>query len=107
MHKHCRAIISGRKASNPCTRNNKSGTWIKGHWSPKKDAAQHSAASRIQAILRGRRSRSSNPRARGAGSLKRVYSAGKIAAAIKKHSARRSAEKKKADKLAKLARSLA
>ena len=106
VHRHCRAIKSGRKAKSPCTRNGKSGTVIKGHYSPKMYAAQHRAAARIQAGLRGRRTRSNTPKRSSMG-FKNVYSAGKIASALRKFSARRSAEKTKAAKLAKALKQLA
>ena len=109
VHRHCRAIKSGRKAKSPCTRNGKTGTIIKGHYSPKKYSKQHSAAARIQAVLRGRRSRRTKS---GSKRKKRTVSrkhtaASKITAALRKFSARRSAQKQKASKLAKALKQLA
>lgn len=105
VHRHCRAIKSGRKAKSPCTRDGKSGTVIKGHWSPKKNSREHSAAARIQGYARGRRSRRTKSGSKKG--LGKHYASGKITAAIRKYSARRSAEKKKAKKLERMMKMLA
>lgn len=102
---HCRIIKSGRKAKSPCTRNGRSGTTIKGHWSPKN--AQHNAILKIQAMARGRASRRGSSRGKGGGTGKTHTAASKIAAAFRKLSKRRSAERKKAAKLAKALKQLA
>ena len=106
VHRHCRAIKSGKKAKSPCTRNGKPGTVIKGHYSPKKHSKQHSAAARIQAVLRGRKSRRTKSGSKKKPSRKHT-AASKITAALRKFSARRSAQKKKAAKLAKALKQLA
>lgn len=103
VHKHCRAIKSSKKAKSPCTRNGKPGTVIKGHYSPKKYSKQHSAATKIQSVLRGRKSRRTKSRKVS----RKVTAASKIQAALRKFSARRSAQKKKAAKLAKALKQLA
>lgn len=104
VKRHCRTIKSGKKAKSPCTRNGKSGTIIKGHYSGK-HSKKHSAATKIQAILRGRKSR----RTKSAKKITPKHtSASKITALIRKYSKRRSAEKKKkAEKLAKALKKLA
>lgn len=107
VHRHCRAIKSGRKAKSPCTRNGKPGTVIKGHYSPKKHSKQHSAAARIQAVLRGRRSRKSGSKGKTRTVSPKHTAASKITAALRKFSARRAAQKKKAAKLAKALKQLA
>ena len=108
VQRHCRAIKSGKKAKSPCTRNGKPGTVIKGHYSPKKYSKQHSAAARIQAVLRGRRSRRTKSGSKGHRTPGRKHTAAsKITAALRKFSARRSAQKKKAAKLAKALKNLA
>ena len=103
VHKHCRVVKSGTKAKSPCTRNGKSGTVVKGHYSPKKHSKQHSAAAKIQSVLRGRKSRRTKSRKVSP----KHTAASKITAALRKYSKRRSAQKKKAAKLAKALKQLA
>jgi len=102
---HCRIIRSGRKAKSPCTRNGQGGTTIKGHWSPKN--AQHSAILKIQAMARGRGSRRGSSGNRRPATTGTDTAARKITAAFRKLSKRRSAERKKAAKLAKALKKLA
>ena len=104
VHRHCRILKSDKKAKSPCTRKGKSGTVVKGHYSPKKHSKKHSAATKIQAIQRGRTSRRTTPKRRGP-SRKHV-SAAKITAALRKFSERRSQQKKKAARLAKVLKQL-
>ena len=52
---HCRKIKSDGNAKYPCTRDGKLGTRVRAHYSPKSCNAQ---ATRIQALIRGRLSRS-------------------------------------------------
>lgn len=101
---HCRTTKSG-KGKSPCTKNGKGGTKVKGFYSPKKLC---SAAARIQAVARGRMSRSKGSRKMKMSSPSRKHTAAsKITAALRKFSKSRSAQKKKAAKIAKALKQLA
>ena len=87
---HCRTIKSGSKAKSPCTKNGKSGTKVRGFYSPK---ASCKGIVKIQAAVRGHQSRSKS-KSKSKFSPRHT-AASKIASLFKKNSKRKSDDRKR------------